>query len=98
MRSETELGLFDRLRPRRRSRTDGPAADLQYMREWTTQHSGVEAFVEPKTTVTELTVVLVAGDGEWTRRRVGGEAGARRLSGGLQIPGYDGEKVGDPEG
>ena len=37
---------------------------------------GVEAFVEPKTTVTDLTVVLVAGDGEWTRRRAGGDAGA----------------------
>ena len=91
------MGLFDRLRPRRRSRTDGPAADLQYLREWTAQHAGVEAFVEPKTTVTELTVVLVAGDGEWTRRRVGGEAGARRLSGVLQIPVYDVQKVGYPQ-
>ena len=31
---------------------------------------GVEAYVEPKTTVTDVTVVLVADDGEWTRRRV----------------------------
>jgi hypothetical protein len=67
------------------------------MREWVAQRTGVEAFVEPKTTVTELTVVLIAGDGEWTRRRVGGEAGARRLSSQLQIPVYDVQKVGYPQ-
>lgn len=88
------MGLFDRLRPRR-SRAAG--ADLRYLRDWTAQHTGVEAFVEPKTTVTELTVVLVAADGEWTRRRVGGESGARRLSDRLKIPVYDVQKVGYPQ-
>jgi hypothetical protein len=67
------------------------------MRQWVAQHAGVEAFVKPKTTVTELTVVLVAGDGEWTRRRAGGDAGARRLSERLQIPVYDVQKVGYPQ-
>ncbi len=42
---------------------------------WVAEHHGVEAFVEPKTTVTDVTVVLVAADGEWTRRRAGGDAG-----------------------
>jgi hypothetical protein len=93
--------MFDRLRfqklgSSRGARAEG-TAELQYMREWTAQRTGVEAFVEPKTTVTELTVVLVASDGEWTRRRVGGEAGARRLSGQLQIPVYDVQKVGYPQ-
>ncbi len=59
--------------------------------------SGVEGFVEPKTTVTDLTVVLVAGDGEWTRRRAGTEADARRLAGRLGIPVYDVEKIGYPQ-
>ena len=59
--------------------------------------TGVEAFVEPKTTVTEVTVVLVAADGEWTRRRAGGDAGARRLSDRLNIPVYDVQKVGYPQ-
>jgi hypothetical protein len=76
---------------------DAAAANLNYLREWTAQRSGVEAFIEPKTTVTELTVALVAGDGEWTRRRVGGEKGARRLSDQLQIPVYDVQKVGYPQ-
>ena len=63
-----------------------PAADLNYLRQWVAEHDGVEAFVEPKTTVTEVTVVLVAADGEWTRRRAGGDSGARRLSDRLQDP------------
>ena len=50
-----------------------PAADLHYLQQWVAQHTGVEAFVEPRTTVTDVTVVLVAADGEWTRRRAGGD-------------------------
>jgi len=94
------LGLFGRFRrggSRRGGGGNDPTADLAYMRQWVAQHAGVEAFVEPKTTVTELTVVLVAGDGEWTRRRAGGDAGARRLSERLQIPVYDVQKVGYPQ-
>jgi hypothetical protein len=89
------MGLFDRFRSRGGVR--GAADELRYMRDWVAQRSGVEAYVEPKTTVTDLTVVLVASDGEWTRRRVGGEAGARRLSDQLQIPVYDVQKVGYPQ-
>jgi hypothetical protein len=92
-----QLGLFDRFRSGRAISDHGPAADLRYLREWAAQRSGVEAFVEPRTTVTEVTVVLVAGDGEWTRRRAGGEAGARRLSERLHIPVYDVQKVGYPQ-
>jgi hypothetical protein len=89
--------LFDRFRRGSGARGTDPAADLRYMRDWVAAHTGVEAFVEPKTTVTELTVVLVANDGEWTRRRVGGEKGARRLSDQLKIPVYDVQKVGYPQ-
>jgi hypothetical protein len=92
------VGLFDRFRrnKRRGARIDS-AADLEYLRNWVATHTGVEAFVEPKTTVTDVTVVLVAADGEWTRRRAGGEAGARRLSYRLRIPVYDVQKVGYPQ-
>ncbi|OBG81647.1 oxidoreductase [Mycobacterium sp. NS-7484] len=93
------MGLFDafrRGRPARRSGGDR-AEDLRYLQQWVADHVGVEAFVEPRTTVTEVTVVLVAADGEWTRRRAGGEAGARRLSDRLQIPVYDVQKVGYPQ-
>jgi len=93
------VGLFDRLRRRRGggTATSDPAVDLRYLRQWVDEHHGVEAFVEPKTTVTEVTVVLVAADGEWTRRRAGGDAGARRLSDRLKIPVYDVQKVGYPQ-
>ena len=47
--------------------------------------------------VTEVTVVLVAADGEWTRRRAGGDKGARQLSDKLDIPVYDVQKVGYPQ-
>ncbi|KUI29169.1 oxidoreductase [Mycobacterium sp. IS-1742] len=93
------MGLFDKWRGRRSARADGgdPAADLRYLRQWVAEHRGVEAYVEPKTTVTDVTVVLVAADGEWTRRRAGGDAGARRLSERLKIPVYDVQKVGYPQ-
>jgi hypothetical protein len=58
--------------------------------------TGIEAFVEPKTTVTDTTVLLVAGDGEWTRRRVGGPKGARLFAESAAIPLYDAEVVGYP--
>ena len=91
------MGLFDKLRRRRGTATSDPAADLRYLRDWVATHRGVEAYVEPKTAVTEVTVVLVAADGEWTRRRAGGDAGARRLSDRLQIPVYDVQKIGYPQ-
>ena len=94
------MGLFGRFRRGRAGRASGgndPAADLAYLQQWVAAHEGVEAFIEPKTTVTDLTVVLVAGDGEWTRRRAGGDAGARRLSERLHIPVYDVQKVGYPQ-
>ena len=84
-------------RSARAATVNDPAADLRYLRQWVAEHNGVEAFVEPKTTVTDVTVVLVAADGEWTRRRAGGDAGARRLSERLNIPVYDVQKVGYPQ-
>lgn len=94
------MGLLGRFGRRGRTAKGGgndPAADLKYLRQWVAQHHGVEAFVEPRTTVTDVTVVLVASDGEWTRRRAGGDAGARRLSDRLDIPVYDVQKVGYPQ-
>jgi hypothetical protein len=93
------LGLFDKFRGRGSKSVDDrdPAADLSYLRQWVADHEGVEAFVEPRTTVTDVTVVLVAADGEWTRRRTGGDSGARRLSDRLNIPVYDVQKVGYPQ-
>jgi hypothetical protein len=93
------LGLFDGLRRRRGGRTSkaDSAANLEYLKQWVATHTGVEAFIEPETTVTEVTAILVAADGEWTRRRAGGQAGARKLNAQLGIPVYDVQKVGYPQ-
>ena len=58
---------------------------------------GVEGYVEPRTAVTETTIVLVAADGEWTRRRIDGPDVARRLSRELTIPVYDAQVTGYPQ-
>jgi len=58
---------------------------------------GVEAFLEPKTTVTEVTVVLIAHDGEWTRRRVPGFQAARAWGNRMAIPVYEVALVGYPK-
>jgi len=84
--------FFNRFR-----RGSGASADLRHLRQWAAQRTGVEAFVEPQTPVTPLTIVLVAADGEWTRRPAGGAAGARRVGEQLQIPVYDVQKVGYPQ-
>lgn len=73
------------------------AEDLKHLRQWAGARIGVEAFVEPRTMVTETTVVLVAQDGEWTRRRIDGPAGARKLGRSLRIPVYDVQVVGYPK-
>lgn len=93
------MGLFGRFRSGRRGGQDpqDPAADLRYLGEWSAARSGVEAFVEPQTNVTPLTVVLVAADGEWTRRALPGAAGARAVARRLAIPVYDVQKVGYPQ-
>jgi hypothetical protein len=93
------VGVLDRLLGRQRhgmTRT-ASSADVDYLEQWAASRQGVEAFIEPRTTVTETTVVLVAHDGEWTRRRVDGNQGARRLGKRLSIPVYDVALVGYPQ-
>jgi hypothetical protein len=41
--------------------------------------------------------VLVAADGEWTRRRIDGPDVARKLSRDLSIPVYDAQVTGYPQ-
>jgi len=50
---------------------------------------GVEAYLEAATNVSPESVVLVATDGEWTRRAVGSRAAAYKLAQELGIPAYD---------
>ena len=89
------MGLFRR-KPRPgtlRRATDQDVADLE---EFARSRRGVEAYVEPRTAVTEMTVALVAHDGEWTRRRIPDERAARDLGNRLGIPVYDVHATGYP--
>lgn len=72
-------------------------ADLDHLSQFVRSRDGVEAFLEPRTTVTDTTVVLVASTGEWTRRRVDGGKGADAFAKRHGIPLYDVASVGYPE-
>lgn len=89
------MALFRRRRPGQLRTAD--SADERHLVEFARSHNGVEAFVEPRTAVTETTVVFVADTGEWTRRRVSGPSAAHALAHRLGIPAYDAAVVGYPQ-
>ncbi|HEX7301673.1 MULTISPECIES: oxidoreductase [unclassified Lentzea] len=93
------MGLFDRFRRKSRPGVLRTASgqDTSHLEKWAASRQGVEAYVEPKTTVTETTVVLVAHDGEWTRRRVASPDAARSFARKLSMPIYDAGIVGYPK-
>jgi hypothetical protein len=72
------------------------AADEQHLREFATTRRGVEGFVEPRTAVSDVTIILVAHDGEWTRRRVPSVEWAHRFANDHSVPSYDAAVVGYP--
>src|SRR4051794_36274089 len=72
------------------------AADERPLRESATPRRGVEGFVEPRTAVSDVTLVLVAHDGEWTRRRVPSVDWAHRFANQHAVPSYDAAVVGYP--
>lgn len=93
-------GGFGRLGPVGRS--DGPQMDIDgkavtaHLRAFAESKRGVEAYVEPATSVTTTTIVLIAWDGEWTRRAVGTPQEAFELSRRLGVPAYDVNQTGYP--
>jgi hypothetical protein len=97
------MGLFSRLRGRhRRGKPLAPArADRgkasAYLEQFVRARTGVEGFIEPATTVTPTTLLLVAEDGEWTRRAVPDAATALGFGRKLSIPVYDVNLSGYPQ-
>jgi hypothetical protein len=90
------MGLLRRAKGRPGTVRAASSADLEHLREFVRTRVGVEAFLEPRTTITETTVMLVAADGEWTRRRVDGPEGAAAFARKNGIPLYDVGVVGYP--
>jgi hypothetical protein len=103
------MGMLDRFRPARRRgrprRSDGgfttvrpsDGADQDHLREFARSRRGVEGFVEPRTAVSDVTLLLVAHDGEWTRRRVPSTQWAHRFANDAGFPSYDASVVGYPD-
>ena len=73
------------------------SADAAYLKDWVKTRSGIEGFVEPRTAVTDTTMLLVAIDGEWTRRRVPSVEWAHSFCNKNAIPSYDAAVVGYPD-
>jgi hypothetical protein len=94
------MGLFGRRRGATSTRAERKQEQddvRRHLEEFVRSRVGVEAFVEPETTVTPPTVLLVASSGEWTRRRVRDRGIVRDLAERLAVPVYDVRLVGYPK-
>ena len=105
------MGLFDRFRRSSSMRRpsgnragtgsttvrSSDASDEQHLLDFVQSRRGVEGFVEPRTAVSDVTLLLVAHDGEWTRRRVPSVQWAHKFANRYQVPSYDAAVVGIPQ-
>jgi len=73
------------------------STDLAHLEWFARNKHGVEAFIEPQTMVTGTTVILIAHDGEWTRRRIGSPQAAWAWGRSIPIPVYDVHLTGYPQ-
>lgn len=89
------MGWFKR-RPKPRTSDNPSGVELAHLEQFVRTRRGVEAYVEPKTAVTAMTVILIAFDGEWTRRKIGSPQQAAKFAARLGIPIYDIAAVGYP--
>ena len=94
-----------RLWGRKRSRASSGRAEQRaeagraraHLEDFVRSRVGVEAFLEPPTTLNPPTVLLIATTGEWTRRRVPDQGAAREWASRLAVPVYDVQLVGYPQ-
>jgi len=103
------MRLFGRGRGLRLRRPSGDAArtgstrvrassseDEQHLEQFVTTREGVEGFVEPRTAISDVTLLLVAWDGEFTRRRVPSVEWAYKFCERRGIAAYEAGVVGIP--
>jgi hypothetical protein len=90
------VGLFSR-KPRAGTVRTAGDNDTAHLSAFASSRAGVEGFVEPQTMTTATTLILVAADGEWTRRRVASPKAAFDLGRKLAIPVYDVAATGYPQ-
>jgi hypothetical protein len=71
--------------------------DEQHLEQFATTREGVEGFVEPRTAMSDVTLLLVAWDGEYTRRRVPSAQWAYSFCKQRGISAYEAGVVGIPQ-
>lgn len=86
----------DQLR-RRAKNVPGPQEDRDAILAFLETRTGVQAWVEPRTVMHPLSVVLVAGDGEWQRFELRDDAYLRELARERGLTIHDAMRVGYPE-
>lgn len=96
------MGLFFRRKratgaPDQPSARDAQHATVEHFREFVRTQAGVEAYIEPVTNSTPMTLMLIATTGEWTRRKVPDARAARSLAHDLGIPIYEVNRTGYPQ-
>ncbi len=101
------MGFADRLRGWFRgegkraapSKATAPAsrASTKELEEFARTRVSVEAYLEPRTAIYSITLLLVADDGEYLRRPIGDAKQAADLCGRLNLPLYDAARVGYPK-
>jgi hypothetical protein len=94
------VGWFSRKRGKQAESARGAvmeSATIAHLEEFVSTRRGVEAFIEQPTTMTRTTVLLIAHDGEWTRRSVSSVDWARRFASSHRLPAYDAGVVGYPQ-
>jgi len=82
---------------RRLKGVQGPLEDRGGILAFIESHHGVEAYVEPKTVMHPLSVVLVADDGEHKRFELSDDAYLRELTGTHNLKVLDAARVGYPQ-
>ena len=85
----------DRL-SRRWKRVQGPSEDRERILAFVESREGVEAYMEPKTAMHPLSVMLIAGDGEHQRFELFDDAYIRELARTHELRVLDAGRVGYP--
>lgn len=97
MLNNGRVGWFSRRRKAKAEARQADAAVVAHLEGFLSSRRGVEAFIELPTTVTRATLLLIAYDGEWTRRSVESVEWARAFAARHGLPAYDAGVVGYPQ-
>ena len=91
------LGRFRRRISLARHDREAPPGLRDYLDGFVATHRGVEVWVEPATGFNKASILLVAGDGEWTRRTVPSTQWAQGYADAAGLRAYPAGIVGYPQ-